>query len=441
MSDVDRMPPHAREAERSLIGTTLEDNAAWQRVRHLLTPESFYVVSHQRIWQAISELAASNQKADIVTVHRWLRDRKLDEEAGGPHYLTELWSGRASEVQAVPYAKIVREQHLLREVLRACHQIEKDIFDRPATAEALLVDAERRIVSIASLRGVSEVVPQRAVMRELLEDLDRRRNSPDVNGEAIPTGWSEVDAMLCGGLFPGDMVIIAARVSVGKTMCACNLARNLARRGTGVLFCTLEQKRARILMRILCRETEVPSQAMRRAELSEDQYARIVDTTPHMEEWPLWYADSPSQGVTQIAAATQELVSSNGIKVVLVDYAQIVRPDRRGQRNEELEEISAGLKRIARQYDVVVVLLAQLNRQVENRLDQKPRLADIKASGSFEQDADVVMLLHRDPASTNFLNVSIEKNRDGPTGDVVLHQRSELFLLEDTEHFVDRSDF
>jgi len=438
MDGLDRLPPHDRDAEKALLGCILHHNPSFdEAVTVLGSKEPFYVFGHQLIFEAMSEMRAVGHEIDIVTLAGWLRDRSRLEDASGPEYLVDLWDAASSHANVRRYAETVRDLGLVRKLIHACNELQRDAYDRVMPADELLEQAEKRVFAIASMGAPVEIIPQKQAVHETLEDLDRKRNRAK-DGECgtdgvVETGFLDLDALI-GGMHPSELTVVAARPSIGKTLVAVNFIRHAAKAKVPIFFSSIEQKRVKIVLRSMCMEGLVSSHKMRNPQfLSNQEYERITNIIGEIESWPIWYADSPRQTILKIASAARQLRAQHNIGLVVVDYLQIIEATagrNQAKRHEVLADISWGLKQLARELNIPVCALAQLNREVDKRTNPRPKISDIKECGSIEQDADMVMLLHKPEEDQNLLEVIIGKNRDGPTGEVTLLHVKEYFKLE-----------
>ncbi len=436
-----RLPPHNVEAERSVLGSMLRDNAVIADVVNILRAENFYVFAHQKIYQALTTLAIyRGQPADAVTLANHLREQQLIDDVGGYAYLSELWDAAPSAANAEYYARIVRDKAIVRDLIHACNEIQRDAYDQAQPAEELLDSAERQILDIAQLGLTGHTVTLQEAMNEAYDRIDSRKQHGHASS-GIPTGYLDLDN-LTAGLQNSELVIIAARPSVGKTSFALNIARHVTvEEDLPVFFVSLEQSRTELAERLLCCQARVNSHSLRKGHLSDEDMQKLIAAGDVLRSAKLFLDDSPGQGMLRIAANARRLKLRNGIKLVVIDYLQLIDPDnRRDNRQEQVACISRRLKCLARELEVPVVALAQVNRASEDRQDHRPRLADLRESGAIEQDADTVMLLHRpelyEPGQNeNIVEVIIGKQRNGPTGDINLtfikqFMRFENFAVE-----------
>ncbi len=424
----DRLPPQSREAERSVLGSMLRDNSVISVVVQLLRSEDFYSDAHQKIYQAIVSLHdKSGQPVDVVLLAEELKQRGQIEDIGGYGYLGELWDAAPTAANAEYYAKIVRDRALVRNLIHAGTEILRDAYDQAQPADELLEQAERKILDVAQMGIMGQTFTLEEALAQAYDRIDRKSNGDD-SGNAISTGYPDLDE-ITAGLHAQEMVVVAARPSVGKTSFALNLVRNIVvgqDEDHAVFFVSLEQSRIELAERLLCCQARVDSHKLRRGTLSPDDMEKLIEAGGVLRSAKLFIDDTPGQGMLRIAANARRLKLRHRLRLVVIDYLQLIEPDnRRDPRQEQVAQISRRLKFLAKELDIPVVALAQVNRSSEERQDHRPRLADLRESGSIEQDSDVVMLLHRpdryEPGQNEgVVEVIIGKNRNGPTGEITL---------------------
>jgi replicative DNA helicase len=443
----DRLPPHNRDAERSLLSSMLRDNNVIPEAVNLVKADHFYVFGHQKIFEAITKLNDDAGKpADIVTVAEYLIQNKLLDDVGGPGYLAELWDAAPSAANFRQYAEIIRQKAIVRNLIHACTDLQAEAQDQSQPATELLDSAERRILEIAEMGLTGNTVTLHEAIQEAFTRLDQKK-LPGQEFSGVRTGYLDLDE-LTAGFQKNELIIIAARPSVGKTAFALNIARHVVvEDGMPVLFVSLEQAKVELADRLLCCQARVDSHKMRRGHLDSAEMSKIVDAGEALGGGAkLFIDDTPGQNMLRIAANARRLKKREDIRLVMIDYLQLIDPDdRRESRQEQVSGISRRLKFLARELKLPVVALAQVNRSSEDRTDHRPRLSDLRESGAIEQDADTVMMLHR-PDSTEpgrdegLIEVIVAKQRNGPTGDVSLmyvkqYMRFENFAVEHSRNF------
>lgn len=426
----ERLPPHNREAERGVLGGMLRDNALIPEVVQLVRAADFYVFAHQKIFEAMSALAVDRgQPADPVTLANYLKEMQLVEDVGGYAYLVELWEAAPSAGNAKYYADIIRQKSLVRHLIHTCNELSADAFDQSMSAQELLDAAERRILEIADMGVTGDTRSLQEAIQEACSRIDARKKRGDNMYSGIPSGYVDLD-QLTAGFQDSELVIIAARPSVGKTAFALNVLRNIVvEEGQPALFVSLEQSRIEIAERLLCNQARINSHRLRKGHLNNDENDKLHMAIGTLDGAKLFIDDSPGQNMLRIAANARRLKLRHDIKIVVIDYLQLIDPDVRNResRQEQVAGISRRLKFLARELKIPVIALAQVNRGLEDRQDHKPRLSDLRESGAIEQDADTVMFLHRPdyhenenaaPQSVVEVEILVKKQRNGPTGDI-----------------------
>ena len=437
MSDplADRLPPQNRDAERGVLGGIIRDNDVLPNVQQLLRVENFYYDAHQKIYQAMCDLAGDSQPIDVVLLHERLKKNKQLEDVGGPVYLAELYDAIPTGANAEYHAHIVRDTAMVRGLIHASNEILRDSFDRTQSADELVAQAERKIMDIAKASMVGETITLTEVIKSAFERIDSRVGKENLSISGLATGYVDLDN-ITAGLQNSELVIIAARPSVGKTAFALNVVRNILTEGIAhgnspvVLFFSLEMARIELAERLLCCQSRVDSHKVRKGHLNSDDIQKLMDAGDVLRRARLYIDDTPSRTMIQIGASARRLQKKHekdgGLKLVVIDYLQLIDPEnRRDPRQEQVAQISRRLKFLARDLNIPVIALAQVNRASEDRQDHKPRLSDLRESGSIEQDADTCMMLHRPGKfdggqEDNILEVIIAKQRNGPTGEITL---------------------
>ena len=433
----DRLPPQNLDAERSVLGSILLVNEAIDDVSEFLDASHFYGDAHQRIYSAVMKLHDEGVRGiDPVTLaEELLRGSEL-EEVGGLPYLAEILESVPHAAHARYYADIVHDKWIQRSLIYACTDILRDSYDPTGNTDELLQSAERSIFQI--LEGLEQTA-NFEIGNILIDAWDRinERLASDGTLSGLPTGFLDLDAKT-NGFQPAELIILAARPSMGKTALACNWAVNVASlAGRGVLFFSLEQSRLELAERFLCIRSQINGHKLRSGDLDEEERHQLMQASQELSEIPLFIDDKPGRTVGQMGAIARRLKRQHDIGLVIVDYLQFIEPDdRRAPREQQIALITRRLKNIAKELGIPIIALAQLNRGVELREDQRPRLADLRESGAIEQDSDLVMFLHRpdayDPTDQpGMAEVIIAKHRNGPTGIIPLTWRAECMRFED----------
>ncbi|WP_239615426.1 replicative DNA helicase [Cohnella mopanensis] len=438
----DRVPPQNLEAEQAVLGAILLEAEALIASMERLKAEDFYSVSHQRIFDAMVALNDDNQPIDLVTLTARLQDLGQMEEVGGIMYLTKLANAVPTAANVEYYAQIVEEKSILRRLIRTATQIVSNGYATEDDVGVLLNDAEARIMEISSRRSATGFISIRDVLMEVFEKVEFLYNHKGgVSG--IPSGFVDLDKMT-NGFQRSDLIIVAARPSVGKTAFALNVAQNVAVRASEtVAIFSLEMSAPQLVQRIVCAESNVDATRMRTGHLEGDDWEKLSMAIGALSEAQIYIDDTPGITVSDIRAKCRRLKKEKGLGMILIDYLQLIQG--RGKagenRQQEVSEISRTLKQIARELEVPVIALSQLSRGVEQRQDKRPMMSDLRESGSIEQDADIVAFLYRDDyydkesEKKNIIEIIIAKQRNGPVGTV------ELVFLKNFNKFVslDRS--
>jgi replicative DNA helicase len=438
-----RVPPHNIEAEQSVIGGILLDNEVLPNVLEILRGGEFYRAAHRTIFAAVMELFERNEPCDLVTLSDLLRSQKKLEEVGGASYLASLVDRVPSSANAGQYARIVKEKSMIRTLISRATEIVASGFDSSLTAENLLDRAEQAIFQVSEDRINPSFFPIKEIIKQSIKTLETLYDRREMI-TGVPTGFTELDR-LTSGFQSSDLIIIAGRPSMGKTALALNIARHAAvEADTPVGIFSLEMNKAQLGMRMLCSEARVDSQKMRSGFLSERDWPRLTRAAGTISEAPLFIDDTPAISAIELRAKSRRLKRDRDLGLIIVDYLQLMRGSPGSERREqEISEISGSLKALAKELDVPVVALSQLNRRVEERHDKRPQLADLRESGAIEQDADVIAFIYRDevyhPDSPDQgrAEIIIGKQRNGPTGRAKLtfltqYTRFENLAFEET---------
>lgn len=432
-----RLPPQNLDAERGVLGSILLLNEAIDEVGENLREDHFYHDSHQKIYSAIHHLYENNVRGiDAVTLAEELVRRNELEAVGGPSYLAEILEAVPHAAHVRYYADIVRSKWMQRTLIYTCTDILSESYELTTDVDDLLQNAERRIFSILEQQENAGNLAIGDILIEAFDRIDERiNNDGDVSG--VTTGFTDLDSHTTG-FQPTELIILAARPSMGKTALVCNIAEAVARKsGSGVLLFSLEQSNLELAERFLCITAKVNGHDLRAGNLTNDQKDLLVKASDQLSRLPLFIDDKPGRTMTQIAAMSRRLHRKSPLGVIIIDYLQLIEPEEKSTpREQQIAGISRRLKFLAKELRVPVIALAQLNRGVELREDKRPRLADLRESGSIEQDADMVMFLHRpdayDPEDRpGEAEVVIAKHRSGPTGIVRLTWRKEFMRFDD----------
>jgi replicative DNA helicase len=425
----DRLPPENLDAERSVLGSMLRDNVVIDDVSLIVAAEDFYTDAHQKLFAAIVALHQAGQPVDLVTTAEEMQRRKYIEDIGSYAYLASLWDAAPTAANAVHYAKVVREKSTFRRLARAADRIAQAAWSPTGPAAEAIALAEREVFALAEDAVAGDVADAAQVVGEVYDHVDACHSDQD-ESRGIPWGFMDLDTKT-GGLQPSALVLVAARPSVGKTALGAAVALRLALASRPVFFASLEQTRCELMVRMMCSKAKVNSHVLRKGLLDAGAIERLREAGDKILRAPLQIDHCGGQTVLRIAANARRMKRRQGLAAVFIDYLQLIEPsDRRAQRYEQIGEISRRLKAMAKELAVPVVAMCQLNRASEDRTGKRPRLSDLRESGSLEMDADVVVLMHRSDGNDNVIELNVAKNRNGPTGDVKLTYLPEFTRFE-----------
>lgn len=436
-----RIPPHNLEAEQSILGGLMVDPYAWDQVSSVLSENDFYKASHRKIYSAIAELQAKSQPVDIITVSNLLTDKKDIDAIGGPAYLAEVMNATPTAAHIESYAKIVQEKALLRTLIHMSGEIvEKAYEESYESVEGFLDEVEGKIFSVAEKKKTQGLVGAAELIKDSMNRLTELfENKTEFTG--IRSGFTELDK-LTSGFQAGEMTIIAARPSMGKTALSLNIAQNVVlREKKSLAYFSVEMGKEQLMMRMLASEARVNLSDLRIGNLSDSAWPRLIDKASKMAEARLFIDDTSGISPYEIRAKCRRLQSQHGLDMIMIDYLQLMDLKQKVESRERaVSEISKTLKAIAKELRVPVIALAQLNRGVEGRSDRRPMLSDLRESGSIEQDADVIMMLYREdyydrdnPDVKGVSEVIIGKQRNGPTGTVRLRWEGQIGRFSNLE--------
>ncbi|WP_422658950.1 replicative DNA helicase [Paenibacillus sp. EC2-1] len=434
----DRMPPQNLEAEQAVLGAVLLQGEALITAMERVQSEDFYDKTHQMIYEVMVQLGEENQPIDLVTLTSRLQDKGQLEEIGGVSYLAKLAHGVPTAANVEYYAQIIEEKSMLRRLIRTATQIVSEGYTGGEDVSGMLSEAERRILEISNRRTGSGFIAIRDVLMEVFEKVEGLYQNRG-NTTGIPSGFVDLDKMT-SGFQRNDLIIVAARPSVGKTAFALNIAQNVAIRAkeTVAIF-SLEMSAPQLVQRMICAEANLDANVMRNGDFKGDEdWSKLTMGIAALSEAEIYIDDTPGVTVADIRAKCRRLKKEKGLGMILIDYLQLIHG--RGKpgenRQQEVSEISRTLKQIARELEVPVIALSQLSRGVEQRQDKRPMMSDLRESGSIEQDADIVAFLYRDDyynqetEKKNIIEIIIAKQRNGPVGTV------ELVFLKNFNKFV-----
>ena len=419
----DRLPPHSIEAEMCVLASMMLDKEIVGQSVQLIDRDSFYQADHQIIFDVLVKLYEMNRPIDSVILVEELLKRQLLEEVGGTGYIAQILNSVPSSAHGAHYAGIVREKAMLRQLISASNDILRDSYAPHEQADLVLDKAERRIFEIAQKKIGGAIEPLEKVLHEVFEMIENRGQ------RGVETGFHELDDMM-NGLQNGEMIIVAARPSMGKTAFAMNIVEHIAAdlRLPCAVF-SLEMSKQQLAQRMLCSRGQIDAHKLRKGMLNSQEYTKLASVVGELAKAPVWVDDSAGLTPLELRAKARRLKLQHDVKCIMIDYMQLMDNPGPESRQQQISEISRAVKAVARELEIPVICLSQLNRTTEGRDGHRPRMSDLRESGSIEQDADVVMLLHRedyyrmsDPdfQPDNIAEVIIAKQRNGPTGTVKL---------------------
>jgi replicative DNA helicase len=427
---IDRLPPQSIEAEQSVLGALLIDRDAVVEVAEFLRPEDFYRNHNGTVYRAVLSLYERREPVDIVTVAEGLEREGQLEQVGGSAYLTSLINLTPTAVNAVHYARIVERKAVLRNLIAAAGRIAGVGYEDSADVDEAIDRAEQELFSVSQKRVSSGFSALRTLLHSAYDRLDYlHQHKGEISG--IRTGFADLDAMTTG-LQKSDLIVVAARPSIGKTSLALNFAEHAAvREGKTIGVFSLEMSKEQLVLRLLSSVANIDSQRLRTGFLEEMDFTRLAPAMNALAEAPVYIDDTPNISTMELRTKARRLQAESGLDMIIVDYLQLMQSSinsRDANRVQEVSEISRGLKALARELQVPVVALSQLSRQAEMRESKEPRLSDLRESGSIEQDSDLVMFLWRDKErgaedqdmDGEVVNLKLAKHRNGPTGETKL---------------------
>ena len=449
LPDVHRALPQSLDAERGLLGSVLLSPIVLDDTIPLIEPAHFHLPAHQKIYELLVEMRNAGKPIDLISVTQHLEDRKLLSEVGGATVVTDLLTFVPTAANADYYREILREKHLLRKIITVCTEYAARSYDEQGDVKILVDEVEKEVLQIGEQRLGASIPTMKDMVNNAITSIEKLvANKGGITG--LSTGFHELDRMT-SGLHEGEMFVIAARPSMGKTALAMNIAEHVSLDANKpVAVFSLEMSSPQLVQRLLCSRARVDSKALRDGFIGKQELGRITGAATVLSKAKMFVDDSPGLSILELRAKARRLHNREGIELIVIDYLQLLRSNsKRAQENRQIEiaEISSGVKAMAKELKIPVIVLAQLNRNPEQRSGDskgRPRLSDLRESGSIEQDADVVALLLRDKyyaendeerkEAEGKATLIIAKQRNGPTGDVL------LTFLEDFTRFEDRSE-
>lgn len=437
MAAPDKLVPHSVEAEEAVLGSLLIDPEALFRVSPFLKPDDFYLQKNGWVYEAILSLHERREPIDFVTLCDDLERQDRLEQIGGAAYVTYLINAVPSAIHVEAYGRIVEQAAIRRRLINAASRIAQLAYQEHEDVDQTVDRAEQALFSVSQRRISRDLTPIQHVIRRYYDRIEYLYDHQD-EPLGVPTGFIDLDRLL-GGLQRSDLILIAARPSVGKTSLGISIARHAANLGQHVAIFSLEMSSEQVVQRMVSAETGIDAQRLRLGNLGESEWPLFVQATGRLSDLPLFIDDTPSLSVLQMRTKARRLHAEHGIDLVLVDYLQLMTiGDVRSEgRVQEVSYISRSLKGLARELEVPLVAISQLSRAVEQRTDKRPILADLRASGSLEQDADVVMFIYRDELYNpdtelpSIAEIIVAKHRNGPTGSMQLVFRDHLAQFVD----------
>ncbi|TDR40003.1 primary replicative DNA helicase [Tahibacter aquaticus] len=427
--DALRVPPHSVDAEQAVLGGLMLSPEAWDKVADRLSEDDFYRKDHRVIFRAVAELSNKSMPCDAVTLGEWFEAQGLADLVGGTAYIVQLANTTPSAANIIAYCDIVREKSVLRQLIDAGTEIASDGFapDGRSTQE-ILETAEQRVFRIAEAgsRGRQGFVPMRTAVKDAFAILHHRfENRGTVTG--MPTGFTDLDEMTAG-LQPSDLIIVAARPAMGKTAFSLNMAEYAAMKTKrAVAVFSMEMSASQLAFRLISSVGRINQQHLRNGDIQEEEWPRVTAAITLLSEAKIFIDDTPALSPSELRARCRRLKREHDLGLIVIDYLQLMQvPGNKENRATEISEISRNLKALAKELNVPVIALSQLNRSLEQRQDKRPVMADLRESGAIEQDADVIMFIYRDDyynqdsPDKGLAEIIIGKQRSGPTGSVKL---------------------
>ncbi|HEO64279.1 MAG TPA: replicative DNA helicase [Spirochaetes bacterium] len=431
---LEKTPPQSLEAEKAVIASMLIDFEAIVKVADQISLDDFFQEAHQYILKSILDLYDKDEPVDLVTVNNSLKDQPLIIRQGGASYLDEIINTIPTSANVEYYVQIIKEKAELRKLISVCNEIISSAYQHPDSVSNLIDWAESKIFEIAERRIKADFVQLKPVLRETLNFIEQRYHHRDTYS-GVPSGFTDLDD-LTAGFQKSDLIIIAARPSMGKTALCLNITENIAMNyKKGVAFFSLEMSKQQLCQRLISSYSRFDSQKLRTGKLTATDFPMITNTVNHLSKAKIFLDDTPAINTLEIRAKARRLVAKEQIDLIIVDYLQLISlPDRSrsDNRQTEIAEISRSLKTLARELDIPIIALSQLSRMVETRGgDHRPKLSDLRDSGAIEQDADVVIFIYRneyyhpdDEETKGKAEIIVSKQRNGPTGTLNLYFNS-----------------
>ena len=450
--DMRKVPPHSLEAEMSILGGILLDNEAINRSLEILKADEFYRESHRKIFRGMIDLSSNNEPCDLITLSTVLKKKGELEDVGGAAYLSNLVDYVPTAANIAFYCKIVKEKAVARSLITAATEIVTKSFSDETDVDELLDHAQKTIFAISENKLRPAFYPVKDILKDTIRNIEKLYEKKEhVTG--VPTGFVDLDGMTAG-FQKGDLIIVAGRPSMGKTAFALNLGQFAAMHADqkrGVAIFSLEMSKEQLVTRLLCSESKIDASRLRTGHLLESDWPRLMAGAGKLHEAMIYIDDSPSISVLEMRAKCRRLKAEHDIGIIIIDYLQLMRGGANSEsRQQEISEISRSLKALAKELEVPVVALSQLNRSLESRTDKRPMMSDLRESGAIEQDADVIMFVYRDAVYCDACKrrdgsctieghdrnaeIIIGKQRNGPIGSVNMIFNGEYTKFENKSH-------
>ena len=445
-----KMPPQAIDVEEAVLGAVMLETEAIDEIIEILKPDCFYKEAHAKIYKAILDLSAREEPIDLRTVAHELRRKGILEEVGGPFYITQLTTRVLSSVHIEYHARILYQKYIQRELIRVSTNIQERAFDESVDVEDLLNTSEQAIFEITQGCLKNEIQPLNLLLKEVYENIKEAGKRED-SLSGVPSGFVKLDRITAGWQ-PTDLIIVAGRPSMGKTAFVLSMARNMAvEHGCGVALFSLEMSKVQLGTRMIVAETEIDSDKIRSGRLDQSEWIQLAAGIEKFDNAPLYIDETPALSVFEFRAKCRRAVQQFGIRIAIIDYLQLMTwsgETKIGFREQEVSNISRSLKAIAKELNIPIIALSQLNRAVESRTGpkQRPQLADLRESGAIEQDADIVLFIHRPEkygltedsdgnSLRGYAEVIISKHRNGALDDVPLTFKAQFAKFVEQESY------
>ncbi len=433
-----RMPPHSVEAEQSMLGALMLDKEAIVKIADIVAPKDFYKGKHGKIYEAALSLYEKSDPIDLLSLSNTLEEKKQIDDVGGASYLASLVGMVPSASNITYYAKIVQKKAVLRRLIHAAAEISEMGYNEAEDVEKVLDEAEQTLFGISQNSLKQEFTPINKILGSAFDRLDElHKNKGEMRG--VPTGFTDLDNLL-SGLQKSDLIILAARPSVGKTSLALDIARSVGSKSKiPVGIFSLEMSSDQLVDRMIAAESNIDLWRLRTGNLKDSDFEKINDTMGKLSEAPIFIDDASSANIMEMRTMARRLQSEHNLGLIVIDYLQLMEGRSTENRTQEISEISRGLKNLAKELNVPILALSQLSRAVESRPDQRPKLSDLRESGSIEQDADVVMFIYRedrvnpDTENKGIAEIIVAKHRNGPVGSKQLFWQAESASYKNLE--------